>query len=191
MKKEGTESECCKCGTTYYRPPSNRGEYCSRACWYSSKPRVDIYTRLWAKIDKSGGSEACWEWGGAILKTGYGSINSGSGGQTLRAHRVAYESVNGAIPDGYHVLHTCDNRKCCNPSHHFLGDPKANSDDKISKGRDKNKGEEHHNCKLSADDICAIKAIGRTHTGKYIAGLYGVSAATISLILSGKSRVHG
>ena len=38
-------------------------------------------------------------------------------GKTVSASRISYVLAHGKIPDGYHVHHTCHNRKCVNPSH--------------------------------------------------------------------------
>ena len=37
--------------------------------------------------------------------------------------------------DGFDVCHSCDNRKCINPSHLFLGSRLDNMQDAVSKGR--------------------------------------------------------
>lgn len=72
------------------------------------------------------------EWTGATLK-GYGQIGDG---RCLRyTHRVAWELVNGPIPDGMHVCHHCDNPPCCNVDHLFLGTDADNNADMIAKGR--------------------------------------------------------
>jgi hypothetical protein len=57
----------------------------------------------------------CWEWTGAKIPRGYGSISSG-GGQLL-AHRVAYEIFIGPIPEGLSVDHLCRNRACVSAEH--------------------------------------------------------------------------
>lgn len=71
----------------------------------------------------------CWEWTGAIMSRGYGSVAVG-GGKTDLAHRVAWEAANGPVPDGLQIDHTCHNadttcgggkdcshRRCVNPAH--------------------------------------------------------------------------
>lgn len=75
-------------------------------------PLVELPKRFWAKVDASGD---CWQWVGA-LSGGYGAFAMG-GGVLKRAHRLAYESLAGAIPDGLQLDHLCRNRACVNPDH--------------------------------------------------------------------------
>lgn len=56
-------------------------------------------------------------------------------GRHVRAHRWAWETVNGAIPTGLHVLHRCDNPPCVNISHLFLGTNADNIQDRSRKHR--------------------------------------------------------
>lgn len=84
---------------------------------------------FWAKVDKSGGLDACWLWMARKNAGGYGRF-----GKNL-AHRVAWQIANGDIPDGVLVLHHCDVAACVNERHLFLGDSADNAQDKVAKGR--------------------------------------------------------
>lgn len=53
----------------------------------------------------------------------------------LLAHRASWVIHNGDIPDGLFVLHHCDNPKCVNPSHLYLGTAADNSNDRVKRGR--------------------------------------------------------
>lgn len=75
----------------------------------------------------------CWEWQGAISAKGYGRLTYNQ--KRLSAHRVAYELYRGEIPNGFLVCHLCDNPRCCNPHHLWLGTAKENTQDAIAKGR--------------------------------------------------------
>jgi hypothetical protein len=76
----------------------------------------------------------CWEFQGGKNNIGYGMIRDGHKMRTT--HRVSYEEhSNTKIPIGLVVMHSCDNKKCCNPAHLSVGTHKDNSQDMIQKGR--------------------------------------------------------
>lgn len=79
-------------------------------------------------------TDNCWEWNGSIRGGGYGQIGI-AGGSSLTASRASWIIHFGKIPEGMWVLHQCDNRKCTNPKHLFLGTCKDNIHDMIKKGR--------------------------------------------------------
>lgn len=68
--------------------------------------------RFWAKVNRADG---CWEWTAAIGNDGYGRFFLN--GRTVRSHRLAYELLRGAIPNGLQLDHLCRVRSCCNPDH--------------------------------------------------------------------------
>lgn len=83
------------------------------------------------RIDIKGPDE-CWEWTAGCVKYGYGRIKINK--KSYKAHRLAYEHFVGPVGDLY-VCHKCDNPKCCNPKHLFLGTVEDNNRDKAAKGR--------------------------------------------------------
>lgn len=56
----------------------------------------------------------------------------------MTASRFAWTITNGEVEEGQHVLHRCDNPRCCNPGHLFLGTHQENMKDKAKKGRSRN-----------------------------------------------------
>jgi hypothetical protein len=84
------------------------------------------------------GPDECWPWKSCFkYRNGiptYGHFNVGSC-KALKAHRVAYYLARGPFDESLHVLHSCDNPRCVNPAHLWLGDNNANIMDKVRKGR--------------------------------------------------------
>jgi hypothetical protein len=69
--------------------------------------------RFWSKA-VVGRDDECWPWKRSVRK-GYGAY--WNDGKNVAAHRFALMTVQGAIPAGFVVDHTCRNRVCVNPSH--------------------------------------------------------------------------
>ena len=129
----------------------------------------------------------CAEWTGYRDGDGYGIVRVG--GKNKRAHRVSYTLSMGPIPDGFHVLHRCDNPPCINPDHLFLGTNYDNVKDKISKGRDRGvHGTENRHNKLTPEQVIEIR--NSTGTQRAVAAQYGVSGSLVNYIRNRKSWKH-
>ena len=143
-------------------------------------PRLPVVDRLLAKREVVQG---CWIWVGSCTRDGYGVMTVGRNNQR-RVHRLSYEHFVGAIPGGMLVCHSCDNPKCFNPNHLFLGSARENTQDMIQKGRKVVlSGVLHPNTKIPHGQREVIRR--RRASGdslKLLAADYGVSFQLISAI---------
>lgn len=89
--------------------------------------------RLWGKIAKQ--QTPCWTWIGGRTAAGYGRFIVKS--HSTFAHRVVYEVVRGAIPEGMTLDHLCKNTLCVNPDHMEVVTAAVNSSRIVSANREK------------------------------------------------------
>ncbi len=94
---------------------------------------------FWRRVDRRGPDE-CWPWKIAT-KNGYGRFSLNC--VEFYSHRYAYALTYGPPPEGRetHVMHSCNNKRCCNPAHLSLGTAAENTqaafDDGLIKVRKK------------------------------------------------------
>ena len=139
--------------------------------------KTPISERLWSLVN-IGNDGDCWEWTGTVNRGkynrgGYGRVGDGHGRKKY-AHRVAYELTKGQIPEGFQVLHQCDNRRCCNPAHLHLGTNADNQREKVERGRAA--------IKLNAESVRAIRESELTYAE--LAKIYDVSPGMIGHIVN-------
>ncbi len=96
-----------------------------------------VITNFWKHITKT---ESCWICNLYVHGKWHPNVRITENGvrKFYSASRGSWVIHNGVIHDGLFVCHKCDNPKCVNPDHLFLGTQKDNMIDMYSKGRDKN-----------------------------------------------------
>jgi hypothetical protein len=151
-----------------------------------------VYFKDRSVVDHATG---CWLWQLSLDGGGYGRLSTwlvGGVRQTLGAHRAAWEAINGAVPDGLHVLHHCDVRRCCNPDHLFLGTHQDNMRDRESKGRGHQmRGSKTGTSKLTERDVGIIKMLlGLGVKGVRLGSLFQVTPDAVSKIRKGRNWAH-
>lgn len=138
---------------------------------------LSVEDRFWQNVNLTGPNE-CWNWT-ACDNGRYGSMRVN--GKRKSAHRLSYGLNKGDIPSGKLVCHTCDNPKCVNPNHLWLGTDAENSADRKAKGRGHiPSGVTNGNAKLTVDEVVAIRKDKRTL--KDISAEYKIGISTVSRI---------
>lgn len=119
--------------------------------------------RFWSAIIRGESLDACWGWRGG----GFGPQNRPAikkHGVRIYAARFSWELSFGPIPEGMLVLHKCDNPRCTNPRHLFLGTQSENLYDSVAKGRYNKEarashGEANGSARISEEDVREIRRL--------------------------------
>lgn len=143
---------------------------------------------FWEKVAKAG-PDNCWPWQGHKTSQGYGRLTAE--GRNWWAHRLAYESAKGSLPEWSfeaEVQHSCNNPCCCNPRHLWLGTRKDNMKTASEQGTLSRKGIKNGNFKLVPEQIIAIREDKRP--SRAVAKDYGVEKTQILRIRKGIHWSH-
>lgn len=121
----------------------------------------------------------CTEWAKSRNRAGYGQ--QWHAGRAHLAHRVAWMTANGPVPDGLLVLHRCDNPPCVNLDHLYLGTQAQNCKDRSDRMRYRDdRGSKHPGAKLTEADVLAIRQRLEAGDGlSFLARAYGVTPQLI------------
>ena len=142
---------------------------------------------LYEKFDRDE-TTGCWNWNGCLRWDGYGQYSCVAllGRKVgMPASRASWIIHKGMPPENLFVCHTCDNRRCVNPDHLFLGTAKQNSEDAVAKKRVYG-GERHWKAKLTRSDAEEARTLRKDGWKiKSIADKFGVTTSAIDGILSG------
>jgi hypothetical protein len=191
------------------------GRFCCAKCWYewvkknpkthhqySEEERLLIMKRKFE--EKVIRKEGCWDWKGYCDPCGYPRFGIGRY-EKIRGHRVSWILHKGPIENGKYICHHCDNPRCTNPDHLFMGTPKDNEQDMTDKGRrvtvlgrlgNRNKrptttGEKNPGAKLKEKSVIEIKKrLKMGVTKRRIARDFHVGITTIGRIERGETWKH-
>lgn len=148
--------------------------------------------RFWRFVAKRE-VDVCWPWLAGKSDEGYGRFKLD--GRLYSATRVGYFIARGEDPAPRHVCHTCDNPRCCNPVHFWLGSSSQNVYDSVRKGRYHRKdsavrGEEVLNVQYTDTQIMRLRKFAQTLSVPEAARLSGVNVGTAYGIVHGDTWVH-
>ncbi len=105
-------------------------------------------------------------------------------------HRLSYRHFKGRIPKGRHILHSCDNRSCCNPDHLSAGTRSQNMQDMVEKGRHY-RGQNNRPAFLTEADVIAMYRMHANRVPQYEIGRrFGVNERYVWLIVNGRRWRH-
>ena len=189
MKGQGSETipQGSRVQADSKRPaPDNWGDEIVQSSWKREAALKTLVKNL--RISDKG----CWEWQGS--KTlGYGSVRIPEiyGQFKIMVHRLAWVAFKGVpIVDGLFVCHKCDNPKCFNPDHLFVGTQQQNLQDCSAKERTMT-GDRNGNSKYTKEQINNAQQLLKSGlSGKEVASQTGISRTHVSRIKRGYTWKH-
>lgn len=149
-------------------------------------------------------ANGCWNWTGPTSLNGKGRGMVSVGGKPMLPHRAVWTLLRGPIPAGAYLCHHCDNPRCANPAHLYVGDHKTNVRDMWARGRHWTqqqperarelgrlggkqnnwaRGARNPRAKLTPKQVGEIAA--SEGSSRKVALAYGVNAATVQRIRNG------
>lgn len=163
--------------------------------WFELIQTPTVQERFWSKVAVDADA-ACWDWTRSTGTSGYGQFMVVAG-KLVRAHRVAWALINGPIPDGAVIRHTCDRPICCNPAHLLHGSQADNVRDAVERGRARGgsvprPGELSPTHKISTEQALDIRARRAANTASCaeLAVEYGIHRSQVSRIATGHRWAH-
>jgi len=150
----------------------------------------DVKKRFFDKVEIPEDTSKCWIWTGSIGGCRYGGFLFN--GKVDLAHRVSWMIHNGKIPDGMCVCHHCDNTKCVNPEHLFVGTQIDNIKDMCQKNRQRSlSGESNPQAKMTDLIVKEIKELYKIGMKTCeISVLLNINRSTIENIKYGRRWKH-
>lgn len=142
--------------------------------------------RFFEKVNSMQAGE-CWNWDGVISAHGYGDF--WAFGRRQRAHRISWEIYYGKIPEGKLVLHKCDNKRCINPAHLYLGTNSDNMKDHIERSENPTIGCFHSRLTLNESEQVKTLHKYKNFSQTQLAELFDVSRGVIYNVLHGNITV--
>ncbi|HBY44739.1 MAG TPA: hypothetical protein DEU95_10485 [Chloroflexi bacterium] len=140
-------------------------------------PRTDV-SAFWARVDRSGGDDACWPWLGAITESGQPAWVEADGRSIPPAVRAIELTGSRQVRENLTAVRVCQMLVCVNPRHHHL----SSSDGYTPHIQ---RGEDRPNARLTAMLVEEIRA--RHLAGASQASLsreYGVHSGSVSMIVN-------
>lgn len=177
-------------------------KYCGYQCYFKeSGKRIRIGKFVWNKATEQERidhlkqyfernvirTDGCWDWKTKSRSERYVRMDYAKDQPKISIHVYSWKVNFGEIPEGMFVCHKCDNTRCSNPAHLFLGTAKDNNRDCVNKDRHP-KGERHGMAKLDEDKVKKIRRLlSMKVMVSEIAKQFNVSCYTIYRIRNGKS----